>query len=175
MTVNVELLRETFRRARNENGGTRSLGLRFYERLFEKYPQVRPLFNTPPEEQHKKLMASIGSILASLTEPGTMVPFLQAMGVRHLKYKTEPEHYPAVAENLVAVLDEHLSKEGEWTEEMKSSWEEALSVVAKVMIEAANNPDDCKESLLKAGYQANGFRTDTNKPWEAPLNGATLP
>src|SRR5690606_16787011 len=98
--------------------------------------------------------------------PDRMVPYLQAMGVRHLKYKTEPGHYPAVAENLVAVLDEHLSKEGEWTEEMRSSWEEALSVVAKVMMEAANNPEECRDSLLKAGYQEDGFRADTRKPWE---------
>lgn len=166
MSLNVQLLKDTFERAQKENGGVRTLGLRFYERLFEKYPQVKPLFSTPPEEQHKKLMASVGATVASLTEPDKMVPFLQAMGIRHLEYKTEPAHYAAVGENLVAVLGEHLSKEGEWTVEMKAAWEDALNAVSEIMIEAANNPDSCRESLAKAGYEADGFRKDTEKPWE---------
>jgi hemoglobin-like flavoprotein len=119
--VDTKLLRETFERARTENGGLTSLGMRFYARLFEKYPDVRPLFDTPPEEQHKKLMASVGSIVAAVENPEALVPYLHAMGIRHLKYKTENAHYPAVAENLIAVLGEHLGKEGEWTEEMKNT------------------------------------------------------
>ena len=164
MSLNVDLLKETFNRAKEENGGLKTLGLRFYERLFEKYPQVKHLFHTPPEEQHKKLMASVGATIASLTEPERMVPFLQAMGVRHLKYKTESAHYGAVAENLVAVLGEHLSKEGEWTSDMQTAWEDALKAVSDIMIEAAENPESCKESLLKAGYDADGFRKDTQQP-----------
>ena len=50
MSLNTALLTETFKRAQHENGGAQALGLRFYERLFEKYPSVRPLFNTPPAE-----------------------------------------------------------------------------------------------------------------------------
>lgn len=165
MSLNVDLLKSTFARAKEENGGLRSLGLRFYERLFEKYPQVKPLFSTPPEEQHKKLMASVGATIASLNEPERMVPFLQAMGIRHLKYKTESAHYGAVGENLVAVLGEHLSKEGEWTSEMKTAWEEALNAVSEIMIQAAENPESCKENLLKAGYDADGMRKDTEQPW----------
>jgi len=156
MSLNVDLLKETFNRAKEENGGLKTLGLRFYERLFEKYPQVKHLFHTPPEEQHKKLMASVGATIASLTEPERMVPFLQAMGVRHLKYKTESAHYGAVAENLVAVLGEHLSKEGEWTSDMQTAWEDALKAVSDIMIEAAENPESCKESLLKAALRVLG-------------------
>lgn len=165
MTLNAALLLETFQRAKKENGGLRGLGLRFYERLFEKYPSVRPLFNTPPEEQHKKLMASVASIVGSLSRPEAMVPYLHAMGVRHLKYKTESAHYPAVAENLVAVLGEHLSQEGEWTEEMESNWKEAMTVVNSIMIEAAENPEKYRDELLKAGYNADGFKSSDAEPW----------
>jgi methyl-accepting chemotaxis protein len=126
MSINVELLRQTFERAKNENGGVRTLGLAFYERLFTKYPQVKPMFKTPPEEQHKKLMASVGAILAALTNPDALMPYLRAMGLRHVEYGTQSGHYEAVAENLVAVLGKHLSAEGEWTSEMQSAWQEAL-------------------------------------------------
>ncbi len=164
--MKTKLLRETFERARTENGGLTSLGMRFYGRLFEKYPAVRPLFTTPPEQQHKKLMASIGSIVAAVENPEALVPFLHAMGIRHLKYKTEDAHYGAVAENLIAVLSEHLSKEGEWTEEMKDTWQEALKTVSSIMIEAATNPQLYKEELLQTGYGADGFRQNDPEPWK---------
>lgn len=166
MPLNVALIAETFQRAKTENGGTRALGLRFYERLFEKYPSVKPLFNTPPEEQHTKLMASVAAIVASVTNPDVMLPYLHAMGVRHIKYKTENAHYPAVAENFVAVLGEHLSKEGEWTEEMKQNWEVAMDTVSKIMIEAADAPEQYQHELEQAGYQADGFKANNPKPWE---------
>lgn len=166
MSLNVALIAETFDRAKKENGGLHTLGLRFYERLFEKYPGVRPLFNTPPEEQHKKLMASLSAIVSSVTKPEVMVPYLHAMGIRHLKYQTQDAHYPAVAENLLAVLDEHLSKEGEWTREMHDNWAAALDTVAGIMIDAAAHPEKYADELNKAGYQADGFKANNPKPWE---------
>lgn len=170
MTLNVALIAESFERAKKENGGLRTLGLRFYERLFEKYPSVRHLFTAPPEEQHKKLMASVGAIVASVTNPEVMLPYLRAMGIRHIAYKTENGHYGAVAENLVAVLDEHLSKEGEWTDEMKANWEEALQIISEVMIDAAAHPEQYETELTAAGYQADGFKSNNAKPWELVIS-----
>lgn len=166
MTLNVALIAETFERAKKENGGATALGLRFYERLFEKYPAVRPLFKTPPEEQHKKLMASVGAIVATVTQPEKMLPYLHAMGIRHIAYGTENAHYPAVQENLVSVLGEHLSKEGEWTPEMEENWNTALKVISDVMIAAADSPEAYREELMKAGFLPNGFKTGDLKPWE---------
>lgn len=167
MGLQLDVLKATFQRAQQENGGARALGLRFYERLFEQYPGVKPLFKTPPEEQHKKLLASIGAILSSATNPEQMVPFLQAMAIRHVSYGTDNAHYPAVKENLVAVLGEHLSKEGQWTEAMAQAWNEALDAVNSVMTEAASNPKACEDNLKKAGYLPNGFRVKQEEtPWE---------
>lgn len=163
--MEVEILKETFERAKVENGGLTALGLSFYSRLFQKYPSVRPLFSSPPEIQHKKLMASIGSIIAAIENPQLLLPFLHAMGIRHLKYKTENAHYEAVAENLIAVLGQHLSKEGDWTVEMKSTWEEALTTVAQVMIEAADNPQKYGAELHSAGYNSDGFKGNDSEPW----------
>jgi methyl-accepting chemotaxis protein len=166
MTLQVELLEKTFARAKNENGGAHKLGLRFYERLFEKYPQVRPLFKTPPEQQHLKLMASIAAIVVALKDPERLLPYLHAMGIRHIAYGTENGHYAAVGENLIAVLKEHLSVEGEWTEAMEQAWSEALTAVSDIMIQAADNPELYSGELNAAGFNADGFRPDTNKSWE---------
>lgn len=165
MSLDVELLRKTFERAKHENGGATALGMRFYARLFDKYPSVRPLFKTPPEEQHKKLLASVAAIVGAVEKPEILAPYLHAMGIRHLKYKTENSHYAAVAENLVAVLSEHLSKEGEWTEEMKNTWEAALETVSKIMTEAADNPAQFEKELATAGFEENGFKKNDPRPW----------
>jgi hypothetical protein len=100
----------------------------FYARLFDKYPSVRPLFKTPPEEQHKKLITSVAAIVG-------------------------------------AVLSEHLSKEGQWTEAMKETWEAALETVSNIMIEAADNPAKFKEELAAAGFEANGLKRTILVPW----------
>lgn len=167
MTLNVAVVAETFERAKKENGGLTTLGMNFYARLFEQYPQVKPLFKTPPEEQHKKLMASIAAIVLSVTQPEKMVPYLHAMGIRHIQYGTVAAHYPAVQENLIAVLRQHLSVEGEWTDEMELNWALALQTVSAVMIQAADNPQDYEQELAQAGYQPDGYkRLADEKPWE---------
>jgi hemoglobin-like flavoprotein len=173
MSPNVEVLVETFERVKKENGGPRKLGLRFYERLFEKYPQVRPLFKTPPEQQHVKLLASVAAIVASLKDPERLMPYLRAMGIRHVAYGTLDGHYGAVGENLVAVLGEHLSAEGEWTEEMAEAWKTALQVVSEVMIDAAAHPEQYAAELRGAGFKLDGFRPDTDKPWDLPAQTPT--
>ncbi|CAN5510060.1 hypothetical protein BH11CYA1_BH11CYA1_14530 [soil metagenome] len=165
MSLNVPLLRETFERVKVENGGTSALGLNFYKRLFEKYPAVIPLFHSPPQEQHKKLIASLGAIVGGVEQPERLLPYLHAMGIRHLKYKTEPAHYGAVGENLMAVLGEHLSREGQWTPAMRETWRAAIGLVAETMIEAAANPDAYKDELKSVGYSCDGFRKDDNEPW----------
>lgn len=168
MSINTDLLRQTFERAKTENGGLRTLGMAFYQRLFAKYPQVKPLFHTPPEEQHKKLMASVGAILAAVNNPQALLPYLRAMGIRHLKYGTESPQYAAVAENLIAVLAEHLSVEGEWTDEMQTAWQEALKTVCDVMIEAAENPAKYSAEMQQNGYDSAGFRLKGDAPWLLP-------
>lgn len=168
MSLDIALLRETFERAKNENGGASALGMSFYKRLFEKYPSVKPLFKTPPEEQHKKLIASLATIVGAVENPDRLMPYLHAMGIRHLAYKTENAHYAAVSENLIAVLSEHLRKEGNWTPAMQSTWEAALDVVSKVMIDAADHPEKFAAELTATGYEPNGFKKDDPRPWLMP-------
>lgn len=170
--MNTELLKQTFERAKRENGGLAQFGVAFYDRLFFKYPEVRPLFNSPPAEQQKKLVASIGAIVAGAERPDTLAPYLHAMGVRHNAYKVKENYYPAVAENLVAVPSQHLSREGQWTDEMKQTWDAALALVCQLMIEAANNPQKYEHELLAVGYQSDGFRYKPGHNMLAPERSA---
>lgn len=104
-------------------------------------------------------------IVGGVTKLDTLVPYLHAMGIRHLKYKTENGHYAAVGENLLAVLEEHLSAEGEFTPEMKAAWAEAVETVAAVMVDAADNPQQFAYELHQHGYQPDGFKATNTTPW----------
>lgn len=108
---------------------------RFYERLFQNYPEVVPLFaNTVPAEQQKKLLASLKLVIENVRKPEALAPVLTTMGERHQDYGVKPEHYPAVATTLIAVMKEMAGDA--WNYTIESAWSQALGVIAKVMIDA---------------------------------------
>lgn len=156
--MEVSLLEDTFYRIGKENGGLEAFGMRFYERLFATYPAVRPLFHSPTMLQHKKLTASLAVIVNNVTRSERLLPYLHAMGIRHLAYGTQSAHYEAVGENLLAVLGEHLSAEGEWTDEMRETWAKAIETVAAVMIEAAEAPEHYVAEMKDHGYLPQGTK-----------------
>ena len=104
MGLNVELLESSFKLVAPKGD---ALVTRFYERLFKKYPSVKPLFKkTSIKEQNKKLLASLVLVIQNLRRPDKLTSVLQDMGARHVGYGVKPAHYDAVGENLLAVLGE---------------------------------------------------------------------
>ncbi len=109
---------------------------RFYERLFEKYPAVKPLFkNTTIAEQEKKLLASLVLVIQNLRHPDKLTKVLQDLGGRHVEYGAKPAHYDAVAETLLAVLGEFAGPA--WTADVKQAWADALTAIKGVMLSRA--------------------------------------
>ena len=77
----------------------------FYDTLFQRYPQVRPLFaKTNMAEQQKKLGQALALVVANLERPDVLTTALHEMGARHVGYGTEPPHYDAVGECLLHAL-----------------------------------------------------------------------
>jgi methyl-accepting chemotaxis protein len=127
--LNIKLLQDSFELIKPQGP---ELVRRFYERLFQKFPSVKPLFaNTTQEEQEKKLLAAIALVVNNLRNPDALAKALQEMGKRHQGYGALPEHYPAVAETLLDVMAEIAGEH--WTPVLRSAWEKALNVVAEVM------------------------------------------
>jgi len=108
---------------------------RFYEELFKRAPAVKPLFdNTTPVEQQKKLLAALKLVIENVRKPEALAPVLTSMGIRHQGYGALPEHYPVVANTLVDVMKEMAGDV--WTDSIESAWNQALNVIAKVMLDA---------------------------------------
>lgn len=131
----VERLRSEYRLARGKGD---LLAREFYQRLFDRYPQVRALFSTDPAVQRARLMESLDTVIAFLDRPQEQARYLAQMGARHVRYGALPEHYPIVsrllAEAVVAVLADD-AELGAFDD-----WHEAFMLVADQMIAGARQP-----------------------------------
>ncbi|MEC4889545.1 MAG: methyl-accepting chemotaxis protein [Nitrospira sp.] len=133
MGLNVELLEQSFKLVAPKG---EALVSRFYERLFQKYPAVIPLFkHTTLAEQKKKLLASLVLVVQNLRRPDKLTEALQTLGARHVEYGALPAHYEAVGENLLAVLAEFAGPA--WTPPVKQAWTEACGAITTIMLQGA--------------------------------------
>jgi hemoglobin-like flavoprotein len=112
----------------------------FYARLFEAAPAVEPLFaHTDLRKQKAMLLATLVLLRKSLRDLDAIAPKLRQLGARHVAYGARPEHYPVVAEALLASMAE-LAGEA-WTPDVASAWAGALRLVAAAMLEGAEEAE----------------------------------
>ena len=109
--------------------------LYFYSHLFLSHPETRQLFPVSMAHQRDRLFAALGDVVARVDDLDALVPILQQLGRDHRKFGTVAAHYPAVGASLLATL-EHF--DDEWTPELAKDWTEAYTLVAEVMVAAAD-------------------------------------
>lgn len=125
-----------------ENGWRRlptdRIAIRFYEILFGRHPQLRPLFSQDMSAQYAKLPATIQLVVQNLRAPLIVRRALQDLGRHHAALGVRPEHYPPVIDALITAMDE--VADGQWTPETRCEWLEALRLMADIMIEGGERP-----------------------------------
>jgi len=109
----------------------------FYSNLFTLDPSLKPLFQGDMEEQGKRLMDMIGTAVQKLDNVETMVPVLQSLGKRHIRYGVKEEHYKTVGTALLTTLSQGLGEH--FTPQVKEAWTLVYSVMADVMVKAAHH------------------------------------
>ena len=107
----------------------------FYDRLFVLDPSLRPLFKGDMKEQGRKLMAMIGTAVASLDRLETIIPTVQKLGREHAAYGVHSAHYDTVAEALLWTLKQGLGDA--FTPPVQAAWTETYTILATVMKDAA--------------------------------------
>jgi hemoglobin-like flavoprotein len=108
----------------------------FYQRLFELDPTVRPMFKGDIGEQGKMLMQALGLAVKSLDRPEALIPVLQDLGRRHVKYGVTDAHYDTVGAALIWTLEQGLGRR--FTAAVREAWVAVYGVVATTMKAAAN-------------------------------------
>ena len=109
--------------------------LLFYKRLFELDPSLQPLFRSDIKEQGTKLMQMLAAAVRLLEKPETLVPVLEDLGRRHVRYGVRDEHYDTVGEALLWMLGEMLGKD--FSPAARDAWTALYEVVATTMKRAA--------------------------------------
>ena len=110
-------------------------GMALYARLFTLDPSLRTLFRGEIKEQAIHIMAVVGATADSLDNMEEMLPYLYALGRRHVEYGVLPKHYALGGEALLYVLEQSLGDV--FTPAMKSAWAEAYAAITTPMQEGA--------------------------------------
>src|ERR1700710_2053815 len=109
--------------------------LYFYSHLFLSHPETRAMFPVSMAHQRDRLFSALGDVMARVDDLDALVPILQQLGRDHRKFGALAAHYPAVGASLLATL-QHF--DDDWDDELAASWTEAYTLVAEVMVAAAD-------------------------------------
>jgi NAD(P)H-flavin reductase len=112
----------------------------FYSHLFLSHPELRTMFPISMAAQRDKLVGALGRIVSNVDELPDVVPFIQQLGRDHRRFSVVASHYGAVGSSLLATLKHFLA--AAWTEELAADWAGAYGVIARVMVEAAEDSED---------------------------------
>jgi hemoglobin-like flavoprotein len=133
MPLNVNLLRQSFEVVATANP---QFITRFYEILFERYPQTRPLF--PPNgmaRQAEMLTQALVAVLDHLEDAPWLQGTLGALGAKHVGYGVTREMYDWVGASLLATLAEVAGSA--WTPDLQAAWSEAYGAIVSLMLARA--------------------------------------
>ena len=111
--------------------------LYFYSHLFLSHPELRAMFPITMSQQRDRLVGALGQIVSRVDQLDEVTAFIQQLGRDHRRFSVVPEHYNAVGASLLATLKQFLG--AAWTEELAADWAAAYGVIARVMVEAAED------------------------------------
>jgi nitric oxide dioxygenase len=125
----------------------------FYEKLFERHPELLNIFNHANQKKGRQQTALANTVYAAakhIDQLEMLLPAVKQIAHKHRSLGIKPEHYPIVGEHLLLAIKEVLGDAA--TDEIINAWGEAYGVIAKVFI-------DVEEGMYaEAESEVNGWR-----------------
>ena len=109
----------------------------FYSKLFVKAPHVKHLFKNSKEEQSKKLIEMINTIIGRLDRLDELTEDIRQLAIRHVQYGVKPVHYAIVGDTLLWTLQQGLGND--WNNETASAWKACYKILSDTMIQASES------------------------------------
>lgn len=135
MSLNPKVLRESLELVIERQP---DLTKGFYVLLFERYPEVKPMFSrNAPEQQQKMLTEAIVAVVDHVEDAAWLQETLTALGAKHVEYGVRDEMYGWVGECLLAAMAD-VAKEA-WTPEVEASWVAAYGAISSLALKGAEN------------------------------------
>ena len=130
MALNVPLLRESFDVVATANP---KFITRFYEILWERYPQTEPMFPVANRaRQAEMLTGALVAVLDHLEDAPWLQNTLGELGTKHVGYGVTREMYDWVGASLLATLAEVAGPK--WSPELNAAWAEAYGAIVSLML-----------------------------------------
>ncbi len=117
---------------------------RMYQILFEKYPELRSMFEG---DNSKKLASALLAFAQNLERLNVLKPAINTMVLAHTKAGVKPEHYPKVWDALYQAMVEM-----DVSQDIIEAWKEAYWFLADVLISKEKKLYACLEEV-KEGTQ----------------------
>ena len=167
--LDVTTLRESF-----ELVAERSplLTRRFYALLFERHPQVRPLFGASTEKQEEMLTRALVAVLDRIEDGAWLTETLEALGAKHVDYGVTDEMYSWVGDALLAALAEAAGEA--WTPRVNLAWTAAYVAIADRMMAGARKAQSAPSPQLRSG-QAQPLAAFASPSPPPPPSASSLP
>ena len=106
---------------------------KFYPILFERYPEVKPLFGRFSDtEQQRMLTEMLVKVVEHVEDGEWLETELKALGERHVSYGVSPEMFPMVGECLIATFKEVAGDR--WTPRFEQAWAEAYGAITALTL-----------------------------------------
>lgn len=103
----------------------------FYRRLFQRYPELQPLFKGEIAEQADLFVTMINTVISALEHPDRVRPLIETLGARHAGYGVQCADYAKFEEILLATLDEALGDE--FDAQARDAWREVFAQLRATM------------------------------------------
>lgn len=130
MSLNIDLLQSSFELVVERSPNFTE---RFYEILFERYPQVRPLFGRNAEKAQQEMLGrALSAVLDHLDDAPWLAQTLGAMGAKHVDYGVTAEMYPWVGDALIRTLAEVSGDD--WNPAVQKAWADAYGAITQLML-----------------------------------------
>jgi NAD(P)H-flavin reductase/hemoglobin-like flavoprotein len=120
----------------------------FYSHLFLSHPELRDLFPVSMATQRDKLVGALGRIVSHVDELDEVTGFIQQLGRDHRRFDVVAENYNAVGASLLATLKHFLGPQ--WTPEVAEDWAAAYGIIARVMVQAAEESEETTPAVWNA-------------------------
>jgi len=109
----------------------------FYQRLFDRFPELRPLFKVEIGEQADLFVTMINTVISALEHPERVRPLIEMLGSRHADYGVQSEDYAKFEEVLIETLREALGDDLD--AEARQGWREVFEALARTMQAGASH------------------------------------
>ena len=117
-------IRRSYARATSDAPG---FAAAFYRRLFQRAPELRPLFSRSLKSQEDGLIHALDVIVALGDQPDALRSALGALGMRHRAYAVTSAHCSVFADAIIETLDVHCGPD--FGDEDRQAWRDLLEDV----------------------------------------------